>query len=99
MILIGGEISKVWRLIRRTVESAWTSPSVNMEVRLSRFSLADLYLRGAVALALQDIFAGPRLSTSGRTAAQFRSTQLEGRPRTDRNEVALVGKTSAGADS
>ncbi|MEN6535005.1 MAG: ROK family protein [Bryobacteraceae bacterium] len=63
VIVVGGEITKVWRRIRRTIESAWTSPSVHTEILLSRFSLGDLYIRGAVALALQDIFAGPRLGS------------------------------------
>jgi predicted NBD/HSP70 family sugar kinase len=61
LIIVGGEIAKVWKLIRRVVEGAWRSPSVHSEIVTSRLSLDELHVMGAVALALQDIFAGPQL--------------------------------------
>jgi predicted NBD/HSP70 family sugar kinase len=58
-IILGGEITKVWKLIRRTVEGAWRSPGLDSQIRVSPHSLYSLQTQGTIVLALQDIFAEP----------------------------------------
>jgi predicted NBD/HSP70 family sugar kinase len=63
-IVIAGAITRVWRLIRRTVESMWNAPGVRPQVRVSRLSLDELYMRGAVVLALEKVFAAPQIGAA-----------------------------------
>lgn len=60
-IVVAGEIAKVWNLIGHTAQTAWASPRVSPRVRLCRLPLDELYLQGAVVLALQHVFAQPRV--------------------------------------
>lgn len=73
-IIVGGEIARVWKLIRRVVEGTWRSPGVQSTIAVSRLSLHELHIMGAVALALHDIFAEPQMGGRGASASKLTGT-------------------------
>jgi len=60
-IVLAGEITRVWELVRQTVESAHFSTSMKIQVHPARFDLDILSLQGAIALALRKVYAPPKL--------------------------------------
>lgn len=61
-VVLAGEITKVWGLIQHTVELTHSSGSVKIHVYPARYNPDMLALQGAVVMALQKVFAPPRLS-------------------------------------
>jgi predicted NBD/HSP70 family sugar kinase len=59
-IVLAGQITKVWRLIEKTLESAFSSPRIKMAVRPPRFVAEDSLLHGAVWLALSRAYMMPQ---------------------------------------
>jgi predicted NBD/HSP70 family sugar kinase len=60
-VVVAGEITKLWGLIQHTVESTWSAGRVQLHLYPARFVPEVLSLQGAVVLALQRAFAGPKL--------------------------------------
>jgi predicted NBD/HSP70 family sugar kinase len=60
-VVVAGEITKLWGLIQDTVESTWSAGRVQLHLYPARFVPEVLSLQGAVVLALQRVFAGPKL--------------------------------------
>lgn len=60
-IIIAGNVCNIWNSISRTVESAFASASVAVPIRAARLTPDQLFLRGAIHLALSRIFSAPRL--------------------------------------
>jgi predicted NBD/HSP70 family sugar kinase len=61
MILIAGEITRVWGLVQQTIETAHCPGGMRLRVNPARFNLDVLSLQGAVVLALQEAYASPEL--------------------------------------
>ena len=60
-VVVAGEITRLWGLIQHTVESTWSAGRVQLRLYPARFVPEVLSLQGAVVLALQRAFAGPKL--------------------------------------
>jgi predicted NBD/HSP70 family sugar kinase len=60
-IVLAGEITKIWGLIQRTIEQAYSAGRIQLKVYPARFDLEILSLKGAVILALRKVFASPKL--------------------------------------
>jgi len=77
-IVVGGAITKVWKLVRHAAEEAWRSPGIQSPIMLTRWTLDELHLKGAVALALQDVFAAPRVGLHSETLKRMNKKPQEG---------------------
>lgn len=87
-IIIAGEITQVWDLIREPIERSLAATPLKVVVRAASCATCDLFLQGAISLALRDVFAAPSLgfldkssSALGRRAA-VRSTDSRVTPLT-----------------
>jgi len=61
MVLVSGEITKVWTLVEDIVRARWALPSLAIRVRPALMPLDQLSVQGAVALALKRAFGAPKL--------------------------------------
>jgi predicted NBD/HSP70 family sugar kinase len=61
VVVLAGRITNAWDLIRHTVETAHGSANLKIRVRPARLDAEQLFLHGAVHLALTRVFAKPRL--------------------------------------
>ena len=61
VIIVAGCIAKAWDLIQNTVVRSFSPPGLNVPIRTARPDLEQLYLRGAIRLALRKAFAKPKL--------------------------------------
>jgi predicted NBD/HSP70 family sugar kinase len=60
-VVVAGQITKLWGLIQHTLESTYSAGRVRLPLYPARFVPDVLSLQGAVVLALQHAFAGPKL--------------------------------------
>jgi N-acetylglucosamine repressor len=60
-VVVAGEITKLWGLIQHTLASTYSAGRVQLPLYPARFVPEVLALQGAVVLALQHAFAGPKL--------------------------------------
>ncbi len=61
VIIVAGCIARAWDLIQNTVVKSFSPPGLNVPIRTARPDLEQLYLRGAIRLALRKAFAKPKL--------------------------------------
>lgn len=60
-IVVAGQIRSVWDTIHATIERTFASAKLSVPVRLARLPAEQMFLRGAIHLALSKTFGRPRL--------------------------------------
>jgi len=61
VVLVSGEITRVWTLLEDIVRTRWASRNLAIPVRPALMPLDELCAQGAVALALSTYFGAPKL--------------------------------------
>jgi predicted NBD/HSP70 family sugar kinase len=61
VIIVAGQVVNAWDLIQDTVRRVFRLPILNVPIRAARPDIEQLYLQGAVRLALRKAFAKPKL--------------------------------------
>jgi predicted NBD/HSP70 family sugar kinase len=61
VVVLGGRLTRVWDLIRGTVEAGIRWLGFKASIRATQVNLDQLYLNGAISLALSKAFVGPKL--------------------------------------
>jgi N-acetylglucosamine repressor len=61
IIIVAGQVVKAWDLIQHTVGRVFRLPILSVPIRAARPDIEQLYLQGAVRLALRKAFAKPKL--------------------------------------
>lgn len=60
-IVIAGQITQAWNTIEPVIARALDSTKLNVEVKPARHSAGELFLYGAAQLALNRVFARPKV--------------------------------------
>lgn len=61
VIIMAGKITKVWNLVRQTLENDFSSPKIKLRIRPARLEAEELFLHGAISLAVSQAFSKPKL--------------------------------------
>ena len=61
VIVVAGKISRIWDLVHRTIEEAFASNKIEVHVRPAKLEADEMFSRGAIHLALSQVFARPKL--------------------------------------
>ena len=61
IIIVAGQVVNAWDLIQHTVRRVFRLPILSVPIRAARPDIEQLYLQGAVRLALRKAFAKPKL--------------------------------------
>jgi len=60
-IVIAGRVARAWNVIEPAIAHALDSTKLNVEVKPARLSAEELFIRGAAQLALNRVFARPKV--------------------------------------
>lgn len=61
VIVVAGNVTRIWDTVRSTVEEAFASTKLKVYVRPAKMEAGEMFLRGAIHLALSKVFARPKL--------------------------------------
>jgi predicted NBD/HSP70 family sugar kinase len=61
VIILSGEITTAWEQIGSIVLERFATETIHLEIRLARLTAEELFLHGAVAVALSSLFGRPKL--------------------------------------
>ena len=60
-IVVAGKITRIWNTVHHTIEEAFASNKLEVYVRPAKLEAGEMFLRGAIHLALSQVFARPKL--------------------------------------
>jgi predicted NBD/HSP70 family sugar kinase len=61
VIIVAGQIVNAWAMVQHSVRNVFRLPRLNVPLRAASLNMEELYLQGAVRLALRKAFAKPKL--------------------------------------
>ncbi len=61
VIIVSGQITNAWGLIGSIVLEKFATESIHLDIRLARLTAEELFIHGAVAVALSSLFGRPKL--------------------------------------
>jgi predicted NBD/HSP70 family sugar kinase len=68
VIILSGEITAAWEQIGSIVLEKFAAESIHLEIRLARLTAEELFLHGAIAVALSSLFGRPKLGILSKPA-------------------------------
>ncbi len=77
VIIVSGQITNAWGLIGSIVLEKFATESIHLDIRLARLTAEELFIHGAVAVALSSLFGRPKLGI----LSQFATVDREKRAR------------------